>query len=266
MRIIIFCINYNSYDELMEFLKSLEIASTNSSIELTVVLTDNSMKYKRIDGKYSYEFIQLITKKNLGYFGGAIYGIQNCGKKLADYDYCAISNVDLSIDKEFFNILSQINIESAIGCIAPRIYSVREERDRNPKVLNRYSSNKLRMLKLMYKFPVLDSLYTALFFKKRRMNVEKSTQKVIYAAHGSFMLFTKSFLDFLQNMKYPVFMFGEEIFIAENLRKMNLKTIYMPQLLINDMDHVSTSKMKSKFYYKCNFEAMDMLIKEYFNE
>lgn len=80
------------------------------------------------------------------------------------------------------------------------------------------------------------------------------------------MLFTQAFCDFLQEMNFPTFMFCEELFIAENLRKMGLKTIYKPQLIVNDIDHVSTSKMKSSFYFKCNYESLNMILKEYYSE
>ena len=266
MKVIIFCVNYNSYDELNAYLESLRDAVKDCKMELTVIVADNSKIIEELRSGYDFELIHINTNGNLGYFGGAIYGIQNCGKKLSGFDYIIISNVDLQVDKEFFHQLSCLQTTESIGCIAPRIFSIGENRDRNPKVLERYSLRKLKVLRLMYKFPVLDYLYRTIFFTKRRQHVENSTQEYIYAAHGSFMLFTKQFSGFLQTMKYPVFMFGEEVFIAENLIRNGLKTIYKPELKVWDNDHASTSKMKNSFYYKCNYEAIDMLVKEYFHE
>ena len=266
MKVVIFCVNYNSYDELNTYLESLRDAVKYCKTELTVVVADNSKIIKEKRSEYEFDLIHINTNGNLGYFGGAIYGIQNCGKELSSYDYIIISNVDLKVDKEFFCQLLCLQTPDSIGCIAPKIYSIGEKRDRNPKVLERYSLKKLKGLRLMYKYPVLDYIYRIIFFVKRRQRVENSTQEIIYAAHGSFMLFTKQFSSFLQTMKYPVFMFGEEIFIAENLMKNGLKTIYKPELIVWDSDHASTSKMKNSFYYKCNYEAIDMLVKEYFHE
>ena len=67
-------------------------------------------------------------------------------------------------------------------------------------------------------------------------------------------------------MDYPCFLFGEEIYLAEHLRKRGLKTYYDPNLKVYDSDHVSTGKMKSKAYYQYNYKSIDMLLKEYFNE
>lgn len=266
VKVIIFCVNYNSFNELGSYLNSLEISVAATDVELTVVVTDNSDSFKRIDKKYPFEIVHLYTGSNLGYFGGISYGIKNSNKLISEYDYSIISNVDLQVQDNFFDELANLNISEEIGCIAPKIFSIGENRDRNPKVLERYSKRKLEILKLMYRFPVLNNLYTLFFFRKRRKKVETSEQKMIYAAHGSFMIFTKKFSSFLRVMEYPVFMFGEELYIAEHLRKRNLKTIYLTNLVIKDNDHVSTGRMKSKFYYKCNYEAMDMVIKEFYNE
>lgn len=65
-------------------------------------------------------------------------------------------------------------------------------------------------------------------------------------------------------MRYPTFLFGEEIFIAENLIRYNLNTQYIKELLIYDSDHESTSKMKKKEYFKCNYNALQTMIKEYY--
>ena len=266
MKVIIFCVNYNSDKELENYLVSLERALENTDVQLTVVVSDNSLNYKKIKQNYGFELYHLKTGKNLGYFGGAIFGIKNCGKNIDDYDYSVISNVDLEVDKNFFKELSTFRADDTTGCIAPKIYSVGEHRDRNPKVLERYEIRKLQLLRLMYKYPILNYIYTAIFFKKRRARIENCQQDIIYAAHGSFMLFTKQFSSFLSNMEYPVFLFGEELYIAEHLRKRGLKTVYLPNIVVTDKDHASTSKMKSKFYYKCNYEAIDMIIKEFYNE
>ena len=266
MKVIIFCVNYNSFDELEGYLNSLEISVAATEVELTVVVVDNSDTFKRIDKKYSFEIVHLYTGSNLGYFGGISYGIKRSNKSISKYNYSIISNVDLQVQDNFFVELANLHIPEEIGCIAPKIFSIGENRDRNPKVLERYSKRKLEILRLMYKFPILNNLYTSFFFRKRREKVETTEQKLIYAAHGSFMIFTKKVSSFLKEMEYPVFMFGEELYIAEHLRKMNLKTLYLPNLVIKDNDHASTGRMKSKFYYKCNYEAMDMVIKEFFSE
>lgn len=269
MKTLMFCVNYNSYLELDNYLQSIKKAYEyyKDKNELAIVVTDNSKNTKKIKIDYPFDVQQIITGKNLGYFGGISYAIKHNTNRLLEFDYVIFSNVDLIMSESFFSDLYNLNLnEKEIGCIAPTILSLNERQNRNPKVLKRYSIKKLKLLRLMYKFPILYYLYTSIFYSKRRQRMQQRGEGSIYAAHGSFMIFTRRFASFLQEMRYPVFMFGEELFIAENLKKQGLMTYYLPNIIIYDTDHVSTSKMKSNFYFKCNYEALDMLIKEYYDE
>ena len=89
-------------------------------------------------------------------------------------------------------------------------------------------------------------------------------QMDVYAGHGSFMIFTKAFFLKKPKLQYPVFLFGEEIYFAELMRSYSLKVTYIPRLKVFDKEHISTSKMKSDFYYKCNREAIKYLISTFY--
>lgn len=270
MNTIIICVNYNSYDELKNYIHSVEVAAQkiDTGNSVTVIVADNSEKAQVCNYQGCIRVIYISTGGNLGYLGGVAYGINASGKDLSDYDFIVISNVDLIIPENFFLNLYNEKIGVNVGCIAPSIISKNGQVNRNPKVLSRYSANKLRMLKLMYKIPILWYVYNKFLHRGRRLKVEnESTQeRDIYAAHGSFMLFTNRFADYLQTMQYPTFMFCEELFFAENLKKLGLRTVYKPSLLVNDIDHVSTSKMKKKYYFKSNYESLNMILKEYYSE
>ncbi len=268
MKSVIVCVNYNSFEELLKYLNSLQKAYRYYGKEnsLLVLIADNSEKKKEVKDIYSFDLQQVFTGENLGYLGGVSYAICKSKIDLLSFDYVIISNVDLSVKENFFVELFETDFAGDIGCIAPSILSISENRDRNPKILKRYSLKKLQFLKVMYKLPALYYTYTKLFYSLRRKKVQNYKEGYIYAPHGSFMIFTKKFAPFLQKMKYSAFLFGEEIYFAENLQKMSLKTFYKPSIVVNDLDHVSTSKLKAKIYFKYNYGAIDMLIKEYYNE
>lgn len=268
MKVLIICVNYNSYKELCAYIDSLEVAklcSTND-ITLDILIADNSEEKQELKKKYELKIEHIFTGENLGYFGGITEVIKKSKYNLQKYDYVILSNVDLLVTETFFDNLYSLEINQNIGCIAPAIYSLSEGKDRNPKVIERYTVKKLKVLCLMYKLPILYYFYTILFYARRRKKFQNSKRGYIYAAHGSFMIFTSKFVSFLEIMRYPGFLFGEEIFIAENLRKKSLQTLYEPSIVVKDLDHVSTRKMKSHFYFKCNYDALNMLLKEYFNE
>ena len=269
MNVAFICVNYNSYDSLKAYLESIEKAKRAAGFDfkLSVVIVDNSECIKDISkDAYDFEIVHIKSGKNIGYFGGIEFGIKKAEFDLSDYDYSIISNVDVLVSENFFYELNKTIVDSCVGCIAPSIISKVENGNRNPKIVNRISVRKLKVLRIMYRFPLLHILYSNLIYLKRREKVQNAEDGYIYAPHGSFMIFTKRASEFLQTMKYPCFLFGEEIFVAENLMKKGLKVLYKSSLVVNDSEHVSTDKMKSEFYYKCNFEAIDMLLKEYFNE
>ncbi|MDD6147421.1 MAG: glycosyltransferase [Lachnospiraceae bacterium] len=267
-KIVIFCVNYNSYDSLGKYLESINRAYERvaDQVRLQVVVADNSTKKEEMIFAYSFEVILLDTGSNLGYFGGIEYGIHHSGVNLSDCDYIIVSNVDLKISDDFFENLIPRNEIDSLGCIAPSIFSEADKRDRNPKILYRPGRKKLVLQRTFYQFPFLDYMYTHLFYAIRRKKVQNYPAGYIYAAHGSFIIFTNGFAGFLEKMDYPCFLFGEEIYLAEHLWKRGLKTYYDPNLKVYDSDHVSTGKMKSKAYYQYNYKSIDMLLKEYFNE
>ena len=87
---------------------------------------------------------------NLGYLRGA-GAIINSEENIEQYDYVIISNVDLSMPEDFFVKFSNLNFqEEKVGWLANRIWTKAEKRDKNPKILRRYSKKKLQMIRLLY--------------------------------------------------------------------------------------------------------------------
>ncbi len=94
-------------------------------------------------------------------------------------------------------------------------------------------------------------------------SADYATLKKIYAGHGSFIVLAKNFVNIDSSIEYPVFLFGEEIYIAEKSAEHNLDIIYTPQLIVYDNEHSSTSQMKSAHYRKSNFDALSYILEKY---
>lgn len=58
--------------------------------------------------------------------------------------------------------------------------------------------------------------------------------------------------------------FGEEIYLAEKCRVNGLTVYYDPEIKVVDREHASTSKMPSRFYTKCNVEALSYIIRAFY--
>lgn len=266
MKIFIVAVNYNSYNELSRFLNSVDQAATNSpSATVKVVVADNSTNIQDVDvSMYTHIETSIVQHGNLGYLGGA-QAIINKESDILSYDFVAISNVDIVLEEDFFCQLVSKDIDENVGWVATKIWSEDEGRDRNPKVMERYSKRKLQIINMMYRFPILDWLYTNTMYKKKA-EYAPSPECDLYAGHGSFMLLTRAFFRKYEKIEYPIFLFGEELFLAELIQKAGLKVHYVPELVVKDTEHVSTGKMRKSFYYKCNKESIDYILKTFYNE
>ena len=63
----------------------------------------------------------------------------------------------------------------------------------------------------------LHKLYTMTLYKTKRYRSNEA--KYIYAGHGSFIILTKAFFQNYSNIAYPMFLYGEEIYLAELIRE-----------------------------------------------
>jgi GT2 family glycosyltransferase len=117
---------------------------------------------------------------------------------------------------------------------------------------------------LLFRFPLLYHLYTQTVYRKKVITATQKPQQDIYAGHGSFMIFTSAFFQKCPKMDYPVFLFCEEIFLAEKVRSIGGKTTYCPSIKIHDKEHASTGKMKLSKYCKYNFEALTYIIRHFY--
>jgi len=266
--ILLICVNYNSYNELYKYIISVAEAISNSGLKFKfdILIPDNSDVKKRITcPDYSDITIkQIFNETNEGYLGGVISALEKTKLSPKDYEFFIISNVDLILSKSFFKDLFNLRIDSKTGWISPSIISEKENRDRNPKIITRPSKRKMKVIALMYLIPIFHFLYSRFVYPRKSRASSKHSNRKIYAGHGSFMIFTNSFTKKNVDLDYQSFLFGEEIFFAELIRASGLETIHLPELLVYDTDHVSTSKLKRSVYYKMNYQSIKYIIKRFF--
>lgn len=266
-KVLIVCVNYNSYEELKNYLLSINnsASATQGRNQVDVIVADNSIKKQNLElNCFSHISVKLIRLENSGYLGGA-QRIINDVENIYQYDYVAISNVDIELSSNFFENLLKYQLDKDIAWIATRIWSKAEERDRNPKIISRPSKRRLQIVNLMYRFPILDYLYTKTLYKRKAMYMP-SPEMDIFAGHGSFMMLTRHFFEHYKKIEYPIFLFGEEIYLGELIRLSGMRVRYVPSLEVIDMEHASTGKMKKAFYYKCNNESIEYILDHFYNE
>lgn len=241
---LLICVNYKSYDVLQLFIKSVERAAekVKETLKVDIEVADN-------------------TENNLGYLGGAL-PIYN--KRAKDYDYVSISNVDLQLNIDFFEKLLLIS-DSNIGWIAPDIYTDKINRHENPYLLKRPSKRNFFIWNVIYSSTLIYRLYRRLYILKSQ-KTKIYPRCTIYAGHGSFMLFTKEFISYNPLLRFPGFMYGEEIFFAELVRATGEKVLYDPSLRIENIGNISTSLINQKQKSKWSEESLNNIYKQFFIE
>src|SRR3954469_4439982 len=77
-------------------------------------------------------------------------------------------------------------------------------------------------------------------------NRHRDLRGKIYAPHGSFLVLSKEYFRAGGTLDFPCFLFGEEIYLAENLRRLGLDVVYEPSLEVVHQEHKSTKLLKSR--------------------
>lgn len=270
----IICINYNSDEDTLSYLESLEKAyyKVVDNLYLTVILIDNSTRKNIIDfenklNEFSFKVVY-IKNINNGYFGAAQVGLNYIKEYQILSDFTIVSNVDLGINEYFFNILISKKYAQEVGVVAPSIISKYRQADLNPKIIRKVPKAKFMIFKTIFSndllFRIQNKINTYKYRKKRILDKSSYHMKNIYAPHGAFIIFTKEYFDRGGSFDYPIFLFGEEIFVAESCIQLGLNVIYDQELKILDNDHGSTGKEKLTFLRNEYKKALNYVLKNYY--
>ncbi len=263
-KILIIAVNYNSYDVLRTYLNSLEKAALMASnCVVHVHIADTSTQKQAFEtNTYTALQVTMYPMDNLGYFGGA-FAVLNTLK--TEEAYVVISNVDITVADDFFAQLLTIDAPQ-LGWIVPRETTTLGQ-EYNPYMLARPSRKKMNAYIWMYRWPILLRLNEALQgIRHGERNTLCDTEMNIYAGHGSMFIFTPAFVASVASWQYVPFMYGEEIFIAEEVRKAGLTTYYFPSLRIESVGSVSTSTVHSKEKNAWRIEALQYIRDKYWNK
>jgi GT2 family glycosyltransferase len=274
--ILVIGVIYNTFEETLRYLDSVAETETGN---LTLILVDNSDR--PVPAGFGDEIarhpfaLYLKTGQNMGYFGGARSGLDHYLARNGGYPrWVLVTNVDIRFTGGFFEQLQSLPEDERLGLVAPSIISQRWGRDYNPKIMNRYSAGRLRFYLVLYSCFLFHNLYLAGSYlksllyglKRRTARAEKAEGEFrrFYAAHGSCMVFHRNFFNHGGTLEIPVFLFGEEIFVAEQAKSAGLDIVYHPELVIHDHEHASTGWFISPRINAYHRQAIRAILEKYY--
>lgn len=264
----IFCVNYKSYRILTSYLQSIDKSgiAAKATATVDVFIADNTdADIEPIDTS-EYAGIRNIRvfafHENIGYFGAIRRMMQAVDTKT--YDYIIISNVDMTMRADMLQKLADTVYPENTGWIAPAIISQANGHDLNPQAIHRYTAIKLKTMKWLYRLPMIYNVYVLTLHRLKRKKIQQCPAGRIYAGHGSFIILTGEYVSRCGIIDYPVFLYCEEIYLAEECLRHNLKVVYDPSIAVDDIGKVSTGKAKRSTYYRWNIEGLTYVTGRYF--
>ncbi len=278
-RIAVIGVNYASEAAALRFAASLSRVASIDSAEVKLIIVDNSDTNDRKQlflqiNNVMKDAICVKSPRNLGYFGGARLGLQTYNDLFGVADWTIICNVDIEFnDPDFFQKLPKCPAAD-IGVIAPAIISVRASRDLNPYMPTRPAREQMLIYKYLFSNYFLSTAYETLaaawhIFYRKDIHHNKSGNHFsadIYAPHGSCIIFSKSYFQSGCDLNYPIFLFNEEVFVAESAAKNSLRIVYLPLLRVTHSEHVTTGTIRSKKIAARMAESSKYIYNQYFKK
>lgn len=268
-------VHYKSGDSLLALLESLKNVRGLDSVD--ILITDNysgenhSGLIEPVAPQFpNFELLEL--PQNKGYFGAANSALTHYLSQCNSFpEWIIVSNADVLFeDAEFFEKLSA-HETTAIGVLAPRISVPSQGLEQNPFMMHPpsfYRRFVMRFYSAWYPLGLLwdwlsrtkRSLFKMISFSASPILEDKQQ---IYAAHGSFFIFNRNY--FLEGgvLDDSLFLFGEEIAVAETCRRLKLKILYDPSLRILHDEHSSVGAGMSKTAYGYHKKSVQHLFSKY---
>lgn len=270
MRVIIVAVNFNSEAALTRMLDSVPSAAP-IHIDIVIVDNSNSLPASFSSKRRDKDLRILKPKKNLGYMGGFHYALES-DEVHDNTDLVILTNPDIRFDCDFFSRLGCLALRADVAVLAPKVIAKPSNIRQNPFMRQRPSAFWLLIRLFWHSNRFLYRFYEAMSLAKRKLNENKAYPcrgaaifEDIYAPHGSLLIFSGVFLSDGWLPRYFGFLYGEEIFVAEQVVAANMKARYCPDLVAYHDEHVSTGHMASKLVVRCSRESLWGLYKTYFN-
>jgi hypothetical protein len=242
-------INYQTSSALPAYVDSL-LSQDCQSWRMTVV--DNSADRQETQrliatARVSSSVQIRAAPRNLGYFGAANWLVSQPGFQHATWT--VVSNMDIALrDTTFVSRL--LTFDNSAPVLAPSILSLRNGRPQNPYLATRPSARSMRRRRFMLGNPIVAQVANVAGAIKLRLRPRERAEpnlrrQSVYAPHGSMIVFHRRYFVEGGRLAHPVFLFNEEINVAEQCRRLRLPVTFEPALRVVHETHKSLGLLRS---------------------
>ena len=278
-KVLVITVHYKTNDGVLALLESLQ---TLREFSMTyTIIADNSSGPEHVAkvraGLPDISSVELLELPvNRGYFGAARFAFDDyLAKGQGLPDWVIVCNHDVVIeDKEFFVKLFAQD-PAGVGVIAPRIQVAPGRMDQNPFMRRRPGRLRWAGLRLSFSSYGLASVWDWLSRRKhawksylaartgKQTGKRGEERRAIYAGHGAFFIFSRKYFEAGGYLDGNLFLYGEEISVAEICRSLGLAVVYDPSLKVSHRAHTSTGNSISRFSFECQKKALEYVSARY---
>lgn len=279
---IFIAVNYGTTQHALKFARCFPEQRIRSG-EVALVMVDNTQGGDRymlktaIDATMPYVNC-LLPSKNLGYFGGARYGLEYAKRTFGEPDWTAVSNVDLVFSVgEALDSLYKLDADN-VGLVAPGIFSERTGVALNPFMRTRPHAIKMHAYRWLFSSYISYAAFTIMsrwrsgfraekFWDSKREHLTPCSAEPlaeIYAPHGACVFCSRGFFQRGGNWDHEPFLYGEEITLAEQARALGLPVVYEPSISMVHEHQASTGRLPARSMHRFVFDAAKYSAEKYF--
>ena len=259
-------LTYRNGKELEQCIISLKNKLTNLHIIIVNAYYDKkSEEYiHSIASKHKCDYIGIMNK---GYSYGNNKGIEYANQNY-EYKYIIVANPDTELVK-----FSKMVIDKNKSCvIGPQIVNL-NGKNQNPLLFRR---NRLSETLFYYGYLKDNSilrLFASIINRANRemvlliMKMKNKHIYSVYALHGSFVIFPKSVISTI-GLPYDdrIFLFSEEIVLAEKLKKNDIKNVVCNELTVQHKENNSMKFVENRKMYDYSKQATIFIYTHYLHK
>lgn len=250
------------------FAERLRVLDRPADAEVRLLVTDNGRE-PRTPSLAGVELFR--PPRNLGYLGGCVHALEAWlarGHSLPEL--VCVSNTDLVLAGDFLMRLFDGDDGEEVGVFAPDV-RLASGAPQNPLLWRRPA----RAMMLAYAVLARSRLFAHAFeagvrirHALRATNVERQAAlgpAAIYAPHGSIVVLHRRFFERGGELRYGAMMFGEEIHIAEQARRIGLRVVLRRDLRVLHDQHATLRHVRAAQRHRWLAESARVLWRDYFD-
>ncbi|HDY7922014.1 TPA: glycosyltransferase family 2 protein [Vibrio vulnificus] len=267
---VITIVNYNNIEVTSKAIFNIEskIGDIDSLVIYVVDNSDDKSQCKNLERNIYFDnVVFLYPNDNLGYMRGGSYAYEYHKKKFnSDINVFILMNNDVEIiNNNLFDELLKYN-DDDLMLISPKL--LMDGINVNPYMQFRKSNRYMRIWSF-----VLTSYYLSrLFFfaislkRKSKMSLDRAVLSTydIYGTHGAVFILTHNFFRLGGRIDELPFLYGEEIYISEQIRALGGKCKYNDKIVFSHIGSATLGSKLSYFKYSCIKNAHKFLVRKYY--